>query len=154
MKHIVFFYERTSKMYKTCSRCGKIHDFNKKCYKDKQTRGLSDADKFRKTYKWHKKSEDIRSRDKHPCRCCIANVYDTHTQFNFNKLEVHHIVPIEEDFSLRLDDENLITLCSYHHKLAEDGIIPRYILSKLTNPDANLEEIKEMVEGNNIPPTF
>ena len=141
-------------MYKTCSRCGKIHDFNKKCYKDKQTRGLSDADKFRKTYKWHKKSEDIRCRDKHLCRCCIANIYDTHTQFNFNKLEVHHIVPIEEDFSLRLDDDNLITLCSYHHKLADNNVIPRSILYKLINCNCNFEEIRQEVGLLTIPPAF
>ena len=140
-------------MYKTCSRCGKIHDFNKSCYRNQKAKGLTDADKFRKTYRWHKKSEDIRTRDKHLCRCCLADIYNTYNQFNFSKLSVHHIVPLEEDYSLRLDDDNLITLCDYHHKLAENNVIRRYILKLLTNPDANLVEIREKVEGLNIPPT-
>ena len=141
-------------MLKSCSRCGKIHDFNKVCYKNRQVRGLSDADKFRKTYKWHKKSEDIRDRDKHLCRCCIANIFNTTDIFNFSKLEVHHIVPLEEDYSRRLDDDNLITLCCYHHKLAEDNVIPRVILNKLINPNCNLEEIRQEVANISIPPAF
>lgn len=140
-------------MYKTCSRCGRIHDFNKSCYRNQKSRNLTDADKFRKTYKWHKKSDDIRARDKYLCRCCLVDIYNTQSQINFNKLEVHHIVPLEEDYGLRLDDDNLITLCDYHHKLAENNVIPRDILKLLTNPDANLVEIREKVEGLNIPPT-
>ncbi len=141
-------------MLKSCSRCGKIHDFNHNCYKNRQVRGLSPADKFRKTYKWHKKSLDIRERDKNLCRCCLANIFNTLTQFNFDKLEVHHITPLEEDISKGLDDDNLITLCCYHHKLADDNKIPRYILSKLVDENCNLKEIKREVETKDIPPTF
>lgn len=140
-------------MLKSCSRCGKIHDFNKTCYKNRQVRGLTDADKFRKTNKWHQKSKDIRQRDKNLCRCCFANIYETQFIFNFNKLEVHHITPLYEDFSKRLDDDNLITLCCYHHQLAEDGIIPRFILEKLVDTEANLNEIRQEVEALTIPPT-
>ena len=43
-------------------------------------------------------------------------------------------MPIEEDYNKRLDDNNLITLCRYHHKMAETGEIPR-------------EELQEMVVG-------
>ncbi len=38
-------------------------------------------------------------------------------------LSVHHIVPLAVDYSMRLDDNNLITLCRSHHELAESGII-------------------------------
>ena len=141
-------------MYKSCSRCGKIHDFNHDCYKNRQVRGLTNADKFRKTYKWHQKSIDIRDRDKNLCRCCIANIYNTQTIYNFDKLEVHHIVPLEEDYSSRLDDDNLITLCCYHHKLADNNAIPRNILFKLVDKDCNLKQIKAQVEAKDIPPTF
>lgn len=145
-------------MLKSCSRCGKIHDFNKTCYKNRQVRGLTDADKFRKTYKWHKKSEDIRNRDKHLCRCCIADIYNTSSIYNFNKLEVHHIIPLEEDYSRRLDDENLITLCCYHHKLSDNNVIPRKILQELIKEDYDLKKIKAEVEavegGVTIPPAF
>ena len=141
-------------MLKSCNRCGMIHDFNKKCYKNRQVRGKTKADEFRKTNKWHQKSLDIRERDKNLCRCCIANIFDTQQIYNFNKLEVHHITPLEEDYDKRLDDDNLITLCCYHHKLSDKGIIPRYILEELTNPECNLVEIKGKVEDITIPPVF
>ena len=141
-------------MLKSCSRCGKIHDFNKTCYKNRQVRGLTYADKFRKTNKWHVKSEQIRERDKHLCRCCLANIYETTDIFNFSKLEVHHITPLEEDISRRLDDDNLITLCCYHHKLADKNIIPRSILYKLVKSDCNFEETRQEVGDNTIPPAF
>ena len=43
-------------------------------------------------------------------------------------VEVHHIVPVEEDYSLRLDNDNLISLCREHHEEAEKGRIDRDIL--------------------------
>ena len=95
-------------MLKSCNRCGKIHDFNKTCYKNRQVRGKTKADEFRKTNKWHQKSLDIRERDKNLCRCCMADIFNTQHIFNFNKLEVHHITPLEEDYEKRLDDDNLI----------------------------------------------
>ena len=67
-------------MLKSCSRCGMIHDFNHNCYKNRQVRGTSNADKFRTTYKWHKKSEEIRERDSHLCRVCLANIFNTNTK--------------------------------------------------------------------------
>jgi hypothetical protein len=38
---------------------------------------------------------------------------------------VHHIIPIAEDDSKRLDNDFLITLCEFHHEAAEAGKIPR-----------------------------
>lgn len=139
-------------MFKSCNRCGCIHDVNKKCYKNHQVRGRTDADRFRNSSKWHQKSNYIRNRDKNLCRCCIANIYNTYQIYNFNKLEVHHIVPLEEDISKRLDDDNLITLCCYHHKLADNNRIPRSILVKLTDENCNLKEIHDGVEKSDIPP--
>lgn len=131
-----------------------IHDFNHTCYKKRQVRGSSNADKFRTTYKWHKKSEEIRERDKHLCRVCLANIFNTNTIFNFDKLEVHHIIPLEEDISKALDDDNLITLCCFHHKLADADKIPRYILVKLIDANCDFKKIKEEVERKKYPPTF
>lgn len=141
-------------MLKSCSRCGRIHDFNKQCYVNRQVRGTTTADKFRKTYKWHKKSEDIRERDKHLCRCCLANIFNTQIIYNFDKLEVHHIIPLEEDSTKGLDDDNLITLCCYHHKLADKGLISRNILVKLIDENCNFEEIRQQVGVGKYPPTF
>lgn len=119
-------------MLKTCSKCGIVPEghicpHRKPRYKNKDTK----ANKFRSTKAWLNKSIEIRQRDKYLCVVCMNNLYHTINQFNFNKLEVHHITPIEEDYNKRLDNDNLITLCAYHHKMAECGDIPKEELYKL-----------------------
>ena len=44
---------------------------------------------------------------------------------------MHHIEPLEERFDLRLDDGNLLTCCSRHHRMADDGDILRDYLHEL-----------------------
>ena len=56
--------------------------------------------------------------------------------YAYNNLKVHHIIPIEKDNDRRLDSDNLITLCSYHHKQAE--------MNKIS-----AEELKNLID---IPP--
>ena len=120
-------------MLKACSKCGRIHERGYKCTTEaavKQARN-SDADRFRNTQDWRRKSENIKKRDMHLCRVCMTKQYNTILQYNARKLSVHHIVPLTEDYDRRLDDDNLITLCSYHHELAERGAIPRHLLRDL-----------------------
>lgn len=122
--------------YITCSRCGIVkrgHICPYKTYKKKNKD--SKADKFRCTKVWTNKSLEIRQRDKYLCKVCINNLYHTINTYNYNKLEVHHITPIEEDYNKRLDNDNLITLCNYHHKLAEVGEIPKEELYKLIDKE-------------------
>ena len=85
----------------------------------------SEADKFRWTKAWQRKREEVKRRDKFLCQVCIRKLYNTIKKYNYNDLEVHHIVPIKEEYELRLEDSNLITVCEYHHELAEQGTIPR-----------------------------
>lgn len=139
-------------MLKSCPKCGKVHDFNYNCYKNRQVRGKTIADNVRKTHKWHKKSLEIRERDKNLCRCCIADIYETTQIYNYNKLEVHHITSLETDSSKAFDNDNLITLCCYHHKMADKGLIPKYILEKLIDENADYKEIRDMVVADTIPP--
>ena len=117
-------------MLKTCSICNKIHDFNIQCYSNKQKK-RSKPNSFRNTYIWQEKREEIKERDTHLCQICVRNKYDTDMLYNYENLEVHHIVPIEEDYSKRLDSFNLITLCNMHHRLAEEGVIEREELQKI-----------------------
>ena len=51
--------------------------------------------------------------------------------YNYKNLQVHHIFSIEEDYDKRLDNENLITLCPLHHKMAEQREISLETLLKL-----------------------
>lgn len=121
--------------YVTCSRCGVVkrgHICPYKTYKKKDRDGK--ADKFRGSKAWTNKSIEIRQRDRYLCVVCMANLYNTVRQYNYDKLEVHHIVPLNEDYNKRLDNDNLITLCKYHHNLAEDGQIPREELQNLISP--------------------
>ena len=118
--------------YITCARCGVVrrgHNCPNK--KPRNNTRDSKADKFRKTKAWIKKSIEIRQRDKYLCVVCINNLYHTINTYNFNKLEVHHITPINEDYDKRLDNNNLITLCNYHHKMAEKGDITRQELYEM-----------------------
>ena len=127
-------------MLKACSRCGRIHERGFVCmprttYKQERN---SQADKFRNTSVWRQKSEDIKTRDMHLCRICLTKQYNTVLQYNSRKLSVHHIVPLAEDYDKRLDDDNLITLCSYHHELAEHDRIPRRLLRDLARVPVKL----------------
>ena len=122
--------------YVTCSKCGIVrrgHKCPHKTYKKKAYD--TEADKFRKSKRWTNKSIEVRQRDRYLCKVCMANLYNTVQQFNYNELDVHHIIPINEDYDKRLDNDNLITLCRYHHKMADDGNIPREELySLIDNP--------------------
>ena len=119
--------------YITCSKCGVVKRGHKCPYKTDNRKKDKDskADKFRKTKAWSNKSLEIRQRDRYLCVVCINNLYNTINTYNYNKLEVHHITPINEDYNKRLDNDNLITLCNYHHKLAEKGDISKDELYKL-----------------------
>ena len=91
----------------------------------------SKADKFRKSKAWINKSIEIREKSKYLCSVCMENKYHTINTYNYDKLEVHHIVSINEDYDKRLENSNLICLCNFHHKMAEKGDIPREELLEL-----------------------
>lgn len=122
-------------MKKTCKYCGIVGEDHKCPYrKTRKKSGDRESDRFRKSKAWTNKSIEIRQRDRYLCKVCEADLYNTIRQYNCDKLEVHHIVPINEDYNKRLDNDNLITLCNYHHKLAEAGAIPREVLQDLISP--------------------
>ena len=118
----------------TCQYCG-ITQRGHVCphKKSRQKSGDRQSDRFRKTKAWTDKSIEIRQRDRFLCQCCLNNLYDTITWLNYKTVEVHHITPINEDYNRRLDNDNLISLCSYHHKMADKGQIPRDVLYDLVS---------------------
>lgn len=116
-------------MLKSCKYCGRFHDTSIDCgMKPKKIKKRTDADRFRNTKLWQHKREEIRERDLHLCQVCVRNLYNTESEYNFTNLSVHHAVPIESDYDLRLCNDNLITLCSYHHELAESHKIPYEVI--------------------------
>ncbi|HPZ75313.1 MAG TPA: HNH endonuclease, partial [Candidatus Pacearchaeota archaeon] len=82
---------------------------------------------------WREKRNQIIERDKYLCQMSLR---EDPPRYVYTNLEVHHIIPIEEDWDKRLDDDNLITLSEEYHEKAERGEIPR-------------ETLIEIAEGNN-----
>lgn len=121
-------------MLKTCSRCGIVPD-NHICPYKRKKKLKTTANTIRQTNRWHQKSLAIRKRDDFLCRICRLNKYNTIKQYNSDDLEVHHIVPLEVDDNKAFDDNNLISLCHYHHELAEAGTIPQKELLRIVEDD-------------------
>ena len=111
-------------MYKACSRCGKIHDSRFACNSGRYNGG--EERRLRSSYKWTKKSEQIRDKANWLCEVCRDQGI-----INHESLEVHHITKLTEDTQGLLDDYNLICLCTEHHKLADDGKLDSDYLRRL-----------------------
>lgn len=114
-------------MLRSCKYCGKIHDTKYDCgrrpvYK-KNVGGKSYF--FRRSESWSKKSVEIRERDGYLCQICIRKLHGTIRQYNYDTLSVHHIIPVNEEYDRRLDNENLLTVCRMHHEMCEKGLISR-----------------------------
>lgn len=88
------------------------------------------SERFRNTKSWQRKRAYIADRDLHMCRLCAIGYGNKLIEYN-SSIEVHHIEPLCEDWSRRLDDDNLICLCHYHHELAEAGKVSRKYLHEL-----------------------
>lgn len=112
-------------MYKSCSKCGKIHPSGYKCNAGR-IYAKTDEDKLRSKYAWTKKAKQIKEDAKGLCEVCKA-----HGVFTYDDLEVHHITKLREDPDGLLEDDNLICLCSYHHKQADAGELDADYLREL-----------------------
>lgn len=98
----------------SCSRCGRIHEWGKcpikaPAYREQRT----EIRKFRSSAQWQRKRVQILERDHYLCRMCLAQ--GIVKQGN----EVHHIVKIRANENLKLDDQNLVTLCHACHEFVE-----------------------------------
>lgn len=114
-------------MYRTCSKCGKIHQSNFKCNANRRIiyQGGNER-KLRSTWKWTEKSKEIRDRAHYLCEVCKAE-----GRITYDGIEVHHIVKVKDDESLLLDNNNLICLCVRHHKQADNNELSKDYLKDL-----------------------
>ena len=110
---------------KSCSKCGKIHPRGVKCNVGRIYNRTKD-DKLRSTYAWTKKAKQIKEDALGLCEVCRAQGL-----YTYDNLEVHHITKLRDDPNGLLDDDNLITLCNYHHRQADDGELSVDYLRKL-----------------------
>ncbi len=139
----------------TCLYCGKIHEKGYVCPKKpvrkskSRTKDRSDkAVRFRSGGDWSKTARAVKGRDMYMCRVCLDGKYPlkgegvsgtapTGERINFVDLEVHHIEKISDRYDLRLCEDNLITLCREHHRMAEHGEIPKKYLRELAKKEVN-----------------
>ena len=128
-------------MLKACTYCGRIHDRNTVCQQKaaaisrRQHKSDDKITRFRNSPSWKYARRQALIRDINMCRVCLADGY-----INANDIQVHHIVPMNEDFSKRDDVENLICLCPFHHEQAEAGYISRAELFGLTIPPEGVSD--------------
>ena len=115
----------SASMYKSCSKCGKIHPKNYQCNVGRVFSG-GDERKLRSKYSWTKKSEEIRERANHLCEVCRDKGIIT-----YDNIEVHHIIKVKDDESRLLDNYNLVCLCQEHHKQADNNEIDKDYLFNL-----------------------
>ena len=120
-------------MLKACSYCGAIHSKQYICapkqaaISSRQRKHASDKiTRFRNSAAWQEARRQALQRDLHLCRVCFEG-----GQICSSNIQVHHIIPLAEDFSKRADVDNLITLCPFHHEVAEAGTIDAAELSTL-----------------------
>jgi len=128
-------------MLKSCQYCGRIHDSKFACSQKPQRKKYNtEADKFRWTSLWQKKREEIKQRDLYLCQICERDLYNTTNKYNSKDLEVHHNIPINENYNKRLDNNNLLTVCHYHHERCESGEITREEVQKIIDEQENNHE--------------
>lgn len=110
-------------------------------YREKYSRYEKDKDyiKFIKSKQWNSKSQEIKLLDSHCCLVCQSLGLISPTY-----LEVHHIIKYRNDTSLRLDNDNLITLCVHHHKQADNNKISTNELHRL------ISKYRDTTERNDI----
>jgi 5-methylcytosine-specific restriction enzyme A len=111
----------------SCSYCGSMHPRKVGCKKKpSRIKEPNLLTRFRSSYQWQKKSKEIQKRDKYLCQYCYI-----HNQYTFDNIEVHHIESLEDNFDKRMDNNNLISLCAFHHKEAEAKKIDASLLTKI-----------------------
>lgn len=123
---------------KSCKYCGRVHDENYRCNKKPvKKKKTDDIVRFRNSPRWQKKRKQIKERDNYLCQICIRELYGTKRKYNSANLQVHHAVPINSNEDLKLDENNLITLCSMHHSMCDKSKIPYKEVKKIINEQEN-----------------
>lgn len=95
---------------------------------------MTKQQKFRNSYAWKKLRAEVRTRDGD--ECVICKLHNEHTK---DPLAVHHIISIYEDWNLRMEKSNLITLCDYHHVATHNGKYNTADLLELVKNKGRLE---------------
>jgi len=147
------------KMLKSCKYCGRVHDEKILCpqkesaqerrasYKNHHRGKEAPYDRFRHTNLWKKTRDYVFHRDRCLCLCCLAELEGTEIKYNTHSLSVHHITPLKEDYELRADPTNALTVCPTHHEMCESGTIGRELQRQLVQwSEKGFIDMKERLE--------
>ncbi|MDE7289785.1 MAG: HNH endonuclease [Oscillospiraceae bacterium] len=121
-------------MLKACPYCKGVHPIGYVCPKKPLRKKNDRIAAFRNSMQWQYKREHICRRDGYMCRLCAIGYGGEPVKYNPN-VSAHHIESLAEAWEKRLDDNNLICLCSRHHEQAENGEIDKELLKKLAVSD-------------------
>ena len=114
-------------MLKTCKYCGRVvQEYHRCLNKPKYDKKDKEIVTFRNSREWKEKRKEIQQRDKNICRYCL-----TKKRLVYDQIDIHHIVPLKINFEMRLDNDNLISLCRMCHEEAEAGTIPEDELKEI-----------------------
>lgn len=96
---------------KYCSSCGKIRAMEKREHNKKYDEFIRDAEikRFYQSIAWKKIRSFVLIRDNYLCQECLNASVITSAEL------VHHIREIKEDWSLRLEPNNCISVCKPCH---------------------------------------
>lgn len=81
------------------------------------TRRNSRETKLYNSKAWLMLKERVLAKQHYLCQDCLDRGIT-----NTNNLEVHHIIPVKDDYSLALDEDNLRVLCRSCHKKTHDNM--------------------------------
>ena len=113
-------------MLRSCTKCGRIHDINFKCNGGGRLPQTAEQALRRRTT-WTNKSREIREKSKYLCAVCL----DKGEARADDDIEVHHIRKLRDYPDGLLEDDNLVCLCTYHHKQADKGELDADYLKQL-----------------------
>lgn len=123
-------------MLRVCKICNKIHHHDYKCKKKVASRNTTELqrkeNKFYTSYEWIKLSNLKKKDVLYQCEVCkLFRVVPNYSN------EVHHLTEVREDWSKRLEWDNLLAVCSScHHSLIHKNKLKSF------------KEIKKFVEEN------
>lgn len=112
-------------MYRSCSKCGKMHKYNEPCNIKRKYSGGQERE-MRSSWKWQKKSVEIKDKAQYLCEVCRDQ-----GRYTYDNLEVHHIIKVRQNPDRVFDNYNLICLCREHHRQAEEGDLSQDYLFEL-----------------------
>lgn len=117
-------------MYKSCPKCGGIHEFGFKCtFGDAERKNGDIGFRYRHKRLYYKMSKTMKALSNYLCAVCLdLGVY------NADEVETHHIEKVRNRPDLACDIENLVCLCKRHHVLADKGVISKDYLRKIRIP--------------------